>query len=279
MNNVKIQSEFYDVNPPLTPWPDILSCSSLNILYKPREIFFKKSLDSLGILPGSTVLEVGSGQGIFAKRLSDQYTCQVTGVDISAKSVKYAQERYTNKRLKFVKAEAGKLPFRNNFFDFVVSFDTLEHIQDQKTAVAEMVRVLKKGGKILIYTLNKNDNCTLDWFWERLGFDIYKRAAHSRDLFVDPKELERKLSKKFFRKITVKLYGGIFTILLDEILMVKILAVKKIGLFKSKLIGNVVLQTFSVLSKSGYKILNLLDQAWYKKGRSLGFVIIGEKIK
>jgi len=49
-------------------------------------------------------------------------------------------------------ADACKLPYENDFFDLVLAFDVLEHIDDDKKAVGEVLRVTKKGGH-LIYTV------------------------------------------------------------------------------------------------------------------------------
>ena len=222
-------------------------------------------------------MEVGSGQGIFLKRVCGQYLCNGIGADISSGSVDYANKYYSKSNLKFIKSKAEKLPFEDNSFDFVTSFDTLEHIENQVLAVSEMIRVLKKGGRMLIYTLNKKDKYKHDWIWEKLGFDIYSRAAHKRSLFVDSRKLAESLEKSSVKVETLDLYGGIFTLGIDEIIMVKILIAKKLGLFKSEKIGNSALISFSFFSKLSFNFLSLLDQLWYKNGHSLGFAIIAKK--
>ena len=66
------------------------------------------------------------------------------GIDISENSIKYACENFESKDLEFIVADATYLPFPGEFFDFVVSFDALEHIDKQKIAIKEMVRVLRE---------------------------------------------------------------------------------------------------------------------------------------
>jgi len=126
--------------------------------------------------------------------------------------------------------------------------------------------------------LNKFDKYTLDWIWEKMGIDIYKRAMHKRKLFVDPKKLVKYLGNNSVKVEELKYYGGIFTIGLDELIMVFIYLCKKLGLFKFNLLGKIILNVLNIVSRIFYPLLNFLDQYWYKKGRSLGFVVIASKL-
>jgi len=277
MNFTKSQEKFYDRHPTLSPWPRILSRKGLRVSYKPREIFLKRILDGLNIEKGSRVLEIGSGQGIFLARLCNQYGCIAKGADISAESVQFANKYYSGRNLRFIKASAEDLPFAGKSFDLVVSFDTMEHVEDQGKMLSEIARVLRSGGKFLIYTLNSSDSFTLDWIWEKLGFDIYKRAMHKRSLFVDPKKLTPELRNAGFKSIKTEYYGSIFTLGLDEIIMVSLLISKKAGLFKFDRLGEIVLYILDKISKVFYPLLNFLDGFWYKRGHSLGFAVTGIK--
>ena len=277
MNFTLNQEKFYDRHPTLSPWPQILSKKGLRVLYKPREVFFKRILDWLNIEKGSHVLEIGSGQGIFLARLCNQYGCIAKGVDISAESVEFANKYYSGWNIGFVKASAAKLPFAVKSFDLVVSFDTMEHVEDQGKMLSEIARVTRPGGKFLIYALNSSDSFTLDWLWENLGFDIYKRAMHKRSLFVDPKKLTPELKSAGFKSVKTEYYGGIFTLGLDEIIMVSLLISKKAGLFKFDRLGETVLYVLDKISKMFYPLLNFLDGFWYKRGHSLGFAVTGIK--
>lgn len=87
---------------------------------------------------GKTVLEVGSGNGYLASKMSEKY--QVTASDIVID--KKAQDAYPNVRFK--KANVEKLPFKNKSFDTVVCAHTLEHVQNIHLAILELRRVKKK---------------------------------------------------------------------------------------------------------------------------------------
>jgi ubiquinone/menaquinone biosynthesis C-methylase UbiE len=89
-------------------------------------------------IKGTSVLEVGSGRGLLSIRLSRKYN--VTASDIVRD--KTLMKKWTN--IKFRKAKAESLPFKNNSFDTVVSTHTLEHVLDLPKAISEIRRVAKK---------------------------------------------------------------------------------------------------------------------------------------
>ncbi|OGM19456.1 hypothetical protein A2686_01035 [Candidatus Woesebacteria bacterium RIFCSPHIGHO2_01_FULL_38_10] len=273
----KLQSEFYNQHPPLVPWPNLLAKYGLSLLYKPREIFWRKELDSLKLLPSHKVCDVGCGQGIFLARMNKTYKVKGYGIDISENSIKYACENFESKDLEFIVADATYLPFPGEFFDFVVSFDALEHIDKQKIAIKEMVRVLAPKGKILIYTMNKNYKYTLDWVWEKLGFDIFARAAHKKELLVDSRKIKKQLTTKGCRIVMFRLYDSFFTLLTDELIMIDILICKKLNLFRYNRLGKALLSYYNFISRLIFPVANLLDFPWYFFGKSLGFLVIAEK--
>ena len=179
--------------------------------------------------------------------------------------------------MKFIKASATNLPFKDKNFDTIVSFDTMEHVKNQNKMLSEIIRVLKQNGKFLVYTLNSKDDFTLDWFWAKIGFDIYKRAMHKRELFVDSHKMINDLKDMGIKSLKINYYGGLFTIGFDEILMVFLLVLGKLGLFKYDLLGEVIFYVLDKLSRIIYPAFNYLDSFWYKKGYSLGFSVSGTK--
>ena len=277
MKHHQKQAKFYDSHPPLSPWPAYFARTGLSLLYKPREVFWKKHLDTLGISKNSRLLEVGSGQGIFLNRLYARYRARCYGVDISPRSVSYADRRFRSPRLSYLVGNATRLPFEDASFDFVVSFDVLEHVQDQPEAVREMLRVLKPGGKILIYTLNSNYRLTPDWFLEKLGIDIFARAAHKRELFIDPKALSQTITDLGATPLHLELFDAFFTLLLDEIIMLSLLLFQKARFFNFNSFGAAYLRFLSLLTHALYLPLHTLDRLWYSKGYSLSFVLIAAK--
>jgi len=111
----------------------------------------------LDLKEGATVLDIGCGPGWFwatvAAAMPEQM--ELTLADLSAGMVKEATERCGALRkwqVKGVEADATKLPFADASFDAVVAMHMLYHVPDPAVAIAEMYRVLKPGGQILVTT-------------------------------------------------------------------------------------------------------------------------------
>jgi ubiquinone/menaquinone biosynthesis C-methylase UbiE len=93
------------------------------------------------------ILNLGAGTGSDLDVLNHYGNVYVIDIEKSAIIM-------INKKFVFEKkvADACKIPYEDGFFDIVVSFDVFEHIKNDKKAVSEVYRVLKKGG-ILIFTV------------------------------------------------------------------------------------------------------------------------------
>ncbi|HEY5665012.1 MAG TPA: methyltransferase domain-containing protein [Ilumatobacter sp.] len=112
--------------------------------------------DQLGLRPGDRVLDVGAGFGRHV------YECARRGARVVA--LDYAADEVITTRntlgamlteaeitadslIGVLRGDAGRLPFPDGTFDVVITSEVLEHIQDDVAAIAEMVRVLKPGGR------------------------------------------------------------------------------------------------------------------------------------
>jgi SAM-dependent methyltransferase len=117
------------------------------------------------LVAGLNVLDAACGEGYGSALLSTK-AAHVTGVDISAQAIEHASARYPSDSLTFRVSDCLTLPFEAGEFDCIVSFETLEHLEDHDGLMAEFQRVLKPGGFLLIsspdkaiYTdKQKNDN-------------------------------------------------------------------------------------------------------------------------
>jgi ubiquinone biosynthesis O-methyltransferase len=97
-------------------------------------------------------LEVGCGLGYFSNK-AFRLGAKVTGIDIGSSLVSINKKKTPKGNFKV--ASASNLPFKNNQFDIVLSTEVIEHVDNQKKALSEMIRVLKKGGILVITTPNK----------------------------------------------------------------------------------------------------------------------------
>jgi SAM-dependent methyltransferase len=107
-------------------------------------------LDSLGIhLPkGARILDFGCGAGKTVYSLRDQGYCNTVGYDMKD----YLELRQPADRSYFYIADFssnGKLPFEDNSFDFVISEQVLEHVNNQVGIMKELHRIMRPGGHAL----------------------------------------------------------------------------------------------------------------------------------
>jgi SAM-dependent methyltransferase len=112
--------------------------------------------DELGMQAGDRVLDVGSGFGRHVFECARQGT-HVVALDYAADEVVQtrdtlaamvgAGEITADSLIGVLRGDARHLPFPDATFDVVITSEVLEHIQDDVAAIAEMVRVLKPGGR------------------------------------------------------------------------------------------------------------------------------------
>lgn len=271
------QARFFDDHPTLYPWPSLLKRNGFNKLYKPREVKFRQYLDLLNIRKGMRLLDVGCGDGVHLDRIVKTFKVKGFGADVSKKSIERAKKQ-SSKNIKYFVGSAINLPFNNNYFDRVVSFDTLEHIEKQKKAISEMARVLKPGGKLLIYTINKNQKYTWNWCLSKLGMDIYNSWAHDRNLFVDPSDIDNQLVSMGCAISKKELFNAFFTLAADEAVMVTLSLINRVEIIrKSSIFAVIFVNIADILSRLSTPILEILDKPWIAKGYSNSFFIIAKK--
>lgn len=101
-------------------------------------------------LAGATrVLDLGCGEGQVARLAAERGARQVVGVDASAAQIREAHRRGGGPA--YVRAAAVALPLASGMFDAVVSCLVLEHVADLDGALDEVSRVLRPGGRFVVF--------------------------------------------------------------------------------------------------------------------------------
>ncbi len=104
-----------------------------------------------GGLEGVRVLDVGCGEGRFARRMAAR-GAMVTGIDPTDRLIEVARIRGGGPTYDLGIAET--LPYEDAAFDLVVSYVQLVDVPDYRTAIFEMARVLRLGGNLVVSNLN-----------------------------------------------------------------------------------------------------------------------------
>lgn len=130
----------------LLPVPDRVAIASRGT---GNPALLQAAADAAGIAADDLVLDVGSGLGGPAAWLESITGCTTVGFDIMQASV-CAQRRLFS-RSRSVVAGSDRLPFQTETFDAAWSLGVLEMVEDKATALDEIARVLKPGGRLCLY--------------------------------------------------------------------------------------------------------------------------------
>lgn len=122
-----------------------------------QERRFRMIQDAAGDHVHGSVLDIGCGIGLYLERLAE-FSPTVYGVEFDFPRAKTARE----KGLCLTSSAGEFLPFPSNTFDLVLSHEVLEHVEDDRSSIKEIIRVLKapkdgtpnSGGKLLLFVPN-----------------------------------------------------------------------------------------------------------------------------
>ena len=135
----------------------ILATCSMLSLHVPlgERIFRSRKFDLRGM---RSILDVGSGAGQIARHLL-KYSdpgANVTCIDLSRQMLRRARHRLKSPNPNFVTADLTRLPFADGSFDCITCGYVLEHLPDPQPGLAEIARVLAKGGRMFLLTTEDN---------------------------------------------------------------------------------------------------------------------------
>ena len=151
-----------------------------NTRLSPERVFEEKLRQI--IAPGDRVLDAGCGTGkFFGMDFARKIGCQLVGVDLR-------QDLGANSEIDFgVRAELNRLPFSDGSFDVVNCRLVIEHVDFPDTVLKEFYRVLKPGGRLLIFTPNLlhyfGAAASLTPHWFHVWFNSRMRGFSDEDIF------------------------------------------------------------------------------------------------
>jgi len=119
-----------------------------------REGFLRLThiIAQLDIKPGAAVLDVGSGTGILLPLLTQAVgeKGRIVALDFAEEMLTRAKAKGFAGNIEYIVADASDMPLPDESFDWAICNAALPHFPDKSKALAEIARVLKRGGKLVI---------------------------------------------------------------------------------------------------------------------------------
>jgi ubiquinone/menaquinone biosynthesis C-methylase UbiE len=115
--------------------------------------------DRLHISPGSRILDVGTGTGVFIPYLLDKIGVhgELVALDIAEEMLRIFLVKAHAQNVRLIQADIMFAPFISGYFDAVVCYSAFPHFQDKPAALAEIFRLLKADGALYIcHTSSRN---------------------------------------------------------------------------------------------------------------------------
>ncbi len=188
------------------------------------------TIELSGVRHGNKVLDIAGGTGDLSRKFSSLVgpSGEVVLADINASMLKVGRDRLLDKgvasNIRFVQADAEKLPFPDNYFDVVTIAFGLRNVTHKEDALRSMLRVLKPGGRLLVLEFSKPSNPLLSKFYDAYSFkfmplagklitddaDSYRYLAESIRMHPDQDTLKAMMNEAGFERVTFhNMTGGI----------------------------------------------------------------------
>jgi 2-polyprenyl-3-methyl-5-hydroxy-6-metoxy-1,4-benzoquinol methylase len=103
-------------------------------------------------LNNKIILEIGCGRGGFSNHLAhiSHAPQKVIAADYSQAALDIARQKFTSTLIEWSQQDIMAIDYPENYFDTVISCETIEHVPDSRKAITELYRVLKPGGTLFL---------------------------------------------------------------------------------------------------------------------------------
>lgn len=192
--------------------------------WKALEHFIKRVLKLERV---RSLLDYGSGSGLHInlwKKLfpsSDLFFCDISSVALKKLKGKYPEFKNNCREVK-----NNKAPFKNDFFDVIVSIEVMEHVENLDKYLKDIYRLLKPGG-IFVWTTPCANNFSIEHLYSKITNQIEKtKERYRRWAWEDPthlrrlksKELRNEMLKVGFNNIRFRFRAHFFSFICTQVL-------------------------------------------------------------
>ncbi len=236
-----------------------------NVTYQRCQYAYEWAKD---FIAGKDVLDVGCGLA-YGASLMAQSAKKITGIDYDTEVIEQNRQNYSSiTNIDFKQGAVPPLPFPDESFDVVTTFQFIEHIHHRKEFTKECLRVVKKGGKVLITTPNtkrslaRNPFHIHEYTFDEMNKEVSLYTTNFELLGLNASERVRKYydeNGKFVRMILKFDIFGLHKILPGKILHIPYNWIT--SLMRNKL-KEKVSQTADITMKDFFLQKNDLDDCW-----------------
>jgi demethylmenaquinone methyltransferase/2-methoxy-6-polyprenyl-1,4-benzoquinol methylase len=195
------------------------------------KIWRKKAVNMLREINPTKILDIATGTGDFAIQSLSLNPEEVIGVDISEGMLEKGREKMVKRKIDHIvsmrSGDSEDLPFEDNYFDALTVGFGVRNFQNLEVGLAEMLRVVRTGGKLIILEFSKpkrfpvkqyyafHSKYIIPFFGKTISKDAsaYTYLPESVAAFPEGKDFEDILVKLGYKNVGAKLVaGGIATI-------------------------------------------------------------------
>jgi len=150
----------------------------------------------LNVKSGSKVLDIGTGTGVFLPFVFEEVgqNGHLVALDVAEEMLSRARAKGFNGDIDYLQADVTTIPLRDGLFDAVVCYSSFPHFRDKPRALAEISRVMKGGGKLVI--CHTSSRATIN--------EIHRSIpAVGNDIIPDRRQMQAMLSGAGFTEIKI----------------------------------------------------------------------------
>lgn len=192
MINIKSKNQEYEQFSKLAnDWWD--ENGKFKVLHQIRPLRIEYILNSVGKdnLSGLDILDVGCGGGLISESLAN-LGANVTAIDFVENNIKIAKKHSQKNKLKinYICSDIENYNFSKKY-DLIVLFEILEHLENWQHFISKIRNNLKKNGKMIISTINRNTLSKIATIY--IGEKILKwipEGTHDFNKYIKPEELQ-----------------------------------------------------------------------------------------